>query len=65
VQQTARHVGRAVLITAAMLALGFAVMGLSDFAKLQEFGWLSAATLSICLLTDLLLLGALLVRTRA
>jgi hypothetical protein len=65
VQRTARHVGRAVLITAAMLVLGFAVMGLSDFAKLQEFGWLSAATLSVCLLTDLLLLGALLVRTRA
>jgi len=65
VQQTARHVGRAVLITAAMLALGFAVMGLSDFAKVQEFGWLSAATLSVCLLTDLLLLGALLVRSRA
>jgi predicted RND superfamily exporter protein len=65
VQQTARHVGRAVLITAAMLALGFSVMGLSDFAKVQEFGWLSAATLSVCLLTDLLLLGALLVRTRA
>jgi uncharacterized protein len=65
VQQTARHVGRAVLITAAMLALGFSVMGLSDFAKLQEFGWLSAATLSVCLLTDLLLLGALLVKSRA
>jgi predicted RND superfamily exporter protein len=54
-----------VLITAAMLALGFAVMGLSDFAKVQEFGWLSAATLSVCLLTDLLLLGALLVKSRA
>jgi uncharacterized protein len=65
VQQTARHVGRAVLITAAMLALGFSVMGLSDFAKLQEFGWLSAATLTVCLLTDVLLLGALLVRSRA
>ncbi len=65
VQQTARYVGRAVLITAAMLALGFAVMGLSEFAKLQEFGWLSAATLTVCLFTDLLLLGALLVRTRA
>ena len=65
VQQTARHVGRAVLITAAMLALGFSVMGLSDFAKVQEFGWLSAATLTVCLLTDLLLLGALLVRSRA
>ncbi len=64
-QRTARHVGRAVLITAAMLALGFSVMGFSEFAKLREFGWLSAATLTVCLLTDLLLLGALLVRTRA
>jgi hypothetical protein len=65
VQETARFVGRAVLITAAMLALGFAVMGLSDFAKVQEFGWLSAATLTVCLLTDVLLLGALLVKSRA
>jgi predicted RND superfamily exporter protein len=65
VQRTARHVGRAVLITAAMLALGFSVMGFSEFAKLQEFGWLSAGTLTVCLFTDLFLLGALLVRTRA
>jgi predicted RND superfamily exporter protein len=65
VQMTARHVGRAVLITAAMLVLGFSVVGFSEFAKLQEFGWLSAATLTVCLFTDLLLLGALLVRTRA
>ena len=53
------------LITAAMLALGFAVMGLSDFATVHEFGWLSAVTVTICLLTDLLLLPALLVRSRA
>ena len=65
VQRTARHVGRAVLITAVMLVLGFAVVGFSEFAKLREFGWLSAATLSVCLVTDLFLLGALLVRTRA
>jgi predicted RND superfamily exporter protein len=64
-QETVRHVGRAVLITGLMLALGFSVMGLSGFVKLQEFGWLSAATLSLCLATDLLLTGALLVRLRA
>jgi hypothetical protein len=63
--ETVRHVGRAVLITGLMLALGFAVMGLSEFAKLQEFGWLSAGTLVICLVTDLLLTGALLMRSRA
>jgi len=64
-EETVRHVGRAVVITGLMLALGFSVMGLSGFVKLQEFGWLSAATLSLCLATDLLLTGALLVRLRA
>jgi predicted RND superfamily exporter protein len=63
--ETVRHVGRAVVVTGLMLALGFSVMGLSGFAKLQEFGWLSAATLAVCLVTDLLLTGALLVRSRA
>jgi len=52
-------------ITSLMLVLGFSVLGLSDFAKLAEFGWLTAVTLTVCLLADLLLLGALLVRTRS
>ncbi len=64
-QRTARYVGRAVGITSVMLVLGFSVLGLSDFAKLAEFGWLTAATLAGCLVADLLLLGALLIRTRA
>jgi predicted RND superfamily exporter protein len=64
-RRTARYVGRAVGITSVMLVLGFSVLGLSDFAKLAEFGWLTAATLTACLVADLLLLGALLIRTRA
>jgi predicted RND superfamily exporter protein len=64
-RRTARYVGRAVGITSVMLVLGFSVLGLSDFAKLAEFGWLTAATLTVCLVADLLLLGALLIRTRA
>jgi predicted RND superfamily exporter protein len=47
-----------------MLAAGFAVIALSDFATLQEFGWLTAATMGLCLVTDLLLLPALLLRLR-
>ena len=48
-----------------MLFVGFMVMTLSEFATLQEFGYLTALTMTICLCTDLLLLPALLVRARA
>ena len=53
------------LVAALMLILGFLSVALSGFATLREFGLLSAATMGICLLTDLVLLPALLVRTRA
>jgi predicted RND superfamily exporter protein len=59
----ARRAGRAIAITSFMLMAGFLVVGLSSFATLREFGILSAATMGICLLTDLVLLPALLVRT--
>jgi predicted RND superfamily exporter protein len=60
-----RRVGRPIAITSVMLMAGFAVVGLSGFATLREFGWLSAATMGFCLVSDLVLLPALLVRTRA
>jgi uncharacterized protein len=60
-----RRVGRPIAITSMMLIAGFLVVALSGFATLQQFGLLSAATMAICLLTDLLLLPALLIRTRA
>jgi hypothetical protein len=60
-----RRVGRPIAITNAMLVTGFAVIALSSFATLSEFGWLSALTMGICLATDLLLLPALVVGTRA
>jgi predicted RND superfamily exporter protein len=59
-----RRVGRPVAITSAMLVAGFCVVSLSGFATLREFGLLSALTMGICLTSDLLLLPALLVRTR-
>jgi predicted RND superfamily exporter protein len=61
----ARRAGRAIAITSFMLMAGFLVVGLSSFATLREFGVLSAATMGVCLLTDLVLLPALLVRTRS
>ena len=47
-----------------MLCMGFAVITASQFATLQEFGLLSALTMGVCLLTDLVLLPAVLVRGR-
>jgi len=61
----ARRAGRAIAITSFMLMAGFLVVGLSSFATLRQFGILSAATMGVCLLTDLVLLPALLVRTRS
>ena len=60
-----RQVGRPVFMTSVMLVVGFLVMLVSGFATLQEFGYLTALTMAICLVTDLLLLPALLVRLRA
>ena len=59
-----RFIGRPIAITSVVLSLGFLMVTLSDFATLREFGLLSAATMGICLLTDLVLLPAILVRAR-
>ena len=61
---TTRFVGRPIAITSAVISLGFLMVTLSDFATLQEFGLLSALTMVICLVTDLVLLPAILVRAR-
>ena len=58
-------VGRPIAVTSFVLVAGFLVVTFSDFATLQEFGWLSAITMAICLVNDLVLLPALLVRFRA
>jgi hypothetical protein len=64
-RRTGLAVGRAIVITSAMLASGFGVIALSSFATLREFGLLFATTVGICVVADLLLLPALLVRLRA
>lgn len=61
---TTRLVGRPIAITSAVLSLGFLMVTLSEFATLREFGLLSALTMVICLVADLVLLPALLVRAR-
>ncbi len=57
--------GRPIVMTSLMLVGGFSVLGFSEFATLREFGFLSAATMVVCLTADLTLLPALLIRARA
>ena len=64
VLRASRFVGRPIAITSAVLSFGFLMVTLSEFATLQEFGLLSAATMGICLVTDLILLPAILVRAQ-
>ena len=63
-RRAGQAVGRAIVVTSAMLAAGFAVMALSSFATLREFGLLFALTVGLCVAADLLLLPALLMRLR-
>ena len=64
-EQCVRQVGRPIVMTSIMLVVGFLVILASGFGTLREFGALTALTMGICLVTDLLLLPALLVRIRA
>ena len=64
-RRTTHAVGRAIVVTSAMLAAGFGTIALSSFATLQAFGLLFALTVGLCVAADLLVLPALLVRLRA
>ena len=56
-------VGGALAITALVLVAGFAVLGASGFAVTANLGKLTALTLAVALIADLLLLPALLIAT--
>lgn len=62
VRHCIRSVGRPIVLTSIMLVVGFLMILISGFATLQEFGYLTAFTLAVCLATDLILLPALLIR---
>ncbi len=58
------EMGEPIVVTSLMLTAGYLVLVLSSFATIREFGYLSAATMIICLAGDLLMLPAILVRGR-
>ena len=64
-RETTRCVGRPIVVTSCMIVAGFLVVAFSDFATLREFGVLTAVTMGLCLLADLVLLPAFLIRSRA
>ena len=64
IARATRAVGRPISLAAVMLVLGFGSIAASEFATLRQFGLLSAWTLVVCILADLLLLPAILVRWR-
>ncbi|NLI78880.1 MAG: MMPL family transporter [Candidatus Riflebacteria bacterium] len=58
------RIGWAIVSTSAILIVGMAVLGLSDFAPIREFGLFGALALAIGMLTDLCLTTALLLEPR-
>jgi predicted RND superfamily exporter protein len=62
VEVAARAVGRPIAIATAMLCTGFAVVALSSFDTLRQFGLLASSTMAVCTACDLVLLPAMLVR---
>jgi hypothetical protein len=56
--------GRPMIVGSLMEIAGFLVMLFSSFATLQQFGYLTAITMSLCLATDVGMLPALLVVLR-
>lgn len=56
------EVCRAMVVTSTMEITGFLVMTFSSFATLQEFGYLTAITMAMCLATDVLMLPAMVVK---
>ncbi len=57
---TMRAVGRPVIATSLTLTAGFLVMVLSEFVIISAFGWLSAMTMMVAMVTNIVLLPAIL-----
>ncbi len=58
-----RTVGRPIIFTSVALCLGFSIVCLSNFIPIRHFGFLAGVTMLVALLTDLVLLPALVMTT--
>ncbi len=57
-----RTVLPAIVSSTVMISVGFGVFVMSDFALTRNLGWLTSSVMVVCLLADVFLLGALVVR---
>lgn len=57
--EAVREVGPAIVVTTIAIALGFGLLGISDFTLVRNLGLLTATLVVVCLLADLTLLPAL------
>ena len=64
-ESTYRCVAPPLVYTTILVALGFAVLAFSDFTFVRHLGILTAGLMVLCLLADLLLLPAMLLRLQA
>jgi len=62
--QTISTVGKPIIYASAALGLGFMVLLFSSFVPIQKFGFLTALTVVVAFVNDLVLLPALLATTR-
>ena len=54
----------ALVLTTITIAVGFGVLGLSEFTLIRNLGLMTVAVVVVCLLADVLLLPALLLASR-
>ena len=54
----------AIVSTTMVIGIGFAVIGLSEFTITRNLGWLTTAIMALCLIADLTLFPALLIRLK-
>ncbi len=64
IQRTISTVGKPIIYASTALGLGFMVFLFSNFVPIQTFGFLTALTVAVALVNDLVLLPALLGTTR-
>ena len=60
IQRTFQGAGQAIVLTSALLVMGFGVLATSDLTSTRDFGILASVTMTAAMLGDLLLLPAML-----
>lgn len=63
-KETLKHMGKAMIFTTISLSVGFAIFGMAQLEDQKMFGILTAATVLVCLATDLNFMPAFMATTK-